>query len=113
MEQEKKISQVIQNYFEGTKKGDINLINKAFDKNTKLKHVKADGSLYEADLEHFINYLKINNGMPIIETQILSIDVAATIANAKILFVFEDFIYVDFINILRIKDEWKIVDKVY
>ena len=113
LEQKKAILQVIQNYFEGTEKGNIALIREVFHEHAELKHIKADGSLYEANLEHFINYLETHKGMPVLETHILSLDVASTIANAKVLFVFEDFIYVDFLNILRINQQWKIVDKVY
>jgi len=113
LEQEKAIIEVIQHYFEGAKSGNTTLIHRAFDKNAKLKHVKADGSLYEADLQHFITYLETNKGMPVLETHILSIDIVSSIANAKVLFVFQDFIYVDFLNILQVEDDWKIVDKVY
>lgn len=111
--EEKAITEVIQDYFEGTKTGNTALIRQAFDKNVKLKHIKIDGSLYEADLEHFTTYLETNKGMPVLETRILSVDIVSTVANAKVLFVFQDFLYIDFLNILQVEDNWKIVDKVY
>ncbi len=113
LEQEKAIMQVVEDYFEGTRTGDIKLIHNAFDKDAKLKHVKVDGRLFEADLKHFTEYLTAKQGMPVLATHILSIDIASTIATVKVLFVFEDFIYIDFLHILQIGNSWKIVDKVY
>lgn len=51
--------------------------------------------------------------MPVLETHILDIEITERVAKVKVIFVFEDFVYVDYLNLLQIKNQWKIVDKVY
>ena len=108
-----KVREVVQWYFEGAKSGDASYIKKAFHAQAKLKHIKADGGLFEADLAHFIHYIEENGAMPVLETKILSVDITETAASVKALFVFDSFVYVDYLNLLKVQDQWVIVDKVY
>ncbi len=108
-----KVRQVINDYFNGSKTGNTDLIKKSFHSGCKLKHIKEDKTIYEADLNHFLNYLSENQGIPILTTQILKLDVCKNAANAKCSLYLKDYYYIDYLNLLKIDGEWKIVDKIY
>lgn len=107
------ITETVERYFKATQTGESKYLSQAFHMDAKLKHIKEDGTLYEADLNHFSNYLDTNGPMPVLETKILSIDTHETGASVKAQFTFNDFTYTDYLNLLKIEGEWKIVDKIY
>lgn len=107
------VNETVEKYFSGCKRGDASLIQEAFHPACKLKHITSENTLFEADLVHFINFLQKNGPMPILQTQVLEVDVFETAASVKALFLMDGFIYLDYLNLLKVEGEWKIVDKIY
>lgn len=107
------VKEIVEKYFSGCKRGDTSLIQEAFHPSCKLKHITSENTLFEAGLTHFINFLQKNGPMPILQTQVLEVDVFETAASVKALFLMDGFIYLDYLNLLKVEGEWKIVDKIY
>lgn len=50
---------------------------------------------------------------PAVRCEIASLEVAGDAARAKIILDYPTFRFIDFMHLIRLKDGWKIVDKVY
>lgn len=105
------INETLLDYIEGTSNGEPNRLYKAFDKDFNLYYIKKD-SLHVIDGEKYINNFKLgekNNRIG----KVLSIDYEGTAAIAKIevLMPDRDRIAIDYMLLLKIKGEWKIIHK--
>lgn len=105
------INETLLNYIEGTSNGEPDRLKKAFYKDFNLYYIKT-GSLSIIDGEKYINNFKLgkkNNRIG----KVLSIDYEgdAAIAKIEVLMPDRDRIAIDYMLLLKIKGEWKIIHK--
>ncbi|WP_411030405.1 nuclear transport factor 2 family protein [Spongiimicrobium sp. 3-5] len=105
------INKTLLNYIEGTSNGEPNRLNKAFHKGFNLYYIKND-TLSIIDGEKYISNFKLgkkNNRIG----KVLSVDYEgdAAIAKIEVLMPDRDRIAIDYMLLLKIKGEWKIIHK--
>ncbi len=98
-------------YFKGRKEGNVQLLATAFDENASLITVKNN----EEIVTSIADYLKMvgAKGSVTCKTEILTINVAGTIAMAKTRFDYGPVAYIDFLMLEKRNDTWKIKLKLY
>jgi len=106
------IETTINHYFNGMIKHDAASFEKAFNTKASMKWVDDKG--YQdvnavAALSEYVN----NNDPAETETRIMSINITGDAANAQLELEYATFYFVDFMHLLKIDGEWKIVSKTY
>ncbi len=109
--EEEKITQTIDLYFEGWMTGDTTLIGKAMHRTCQLKNIK-DNDVIIYDRATYLSFFKLRPRRKNAGGEIISIDVTNTIASAKVFIYTEEYLYTDYFNMMKIEDEWYIVDKI-
>lgn len=110
-----KVKEVIQTYSQGYQNADVALIQKAFHPDTNLLSVDA-GHLDKTTMNDWIKNLEDRHqrhDFRKAELKILSIDVKDYTSVVKLRLKFEKFIFTDYLSLLKINNEWKIVGKIY
>ena len=105
------INKVLYHYIEGTANGEPDRLKKAFDENFNLYFV-ANDSLRVWSGKQYVKGVKPGRKSNRIG-KVLSIDYEgnAAIAKIEILMPARKRIYTDYLMLLKIKDEWKIIHK--
>ncbi|MBC9795040.1 nuclear transport factor 2 family protein [Sinomicrobium weinanense] len=99
-------------YLEGGTNNDFEVLQKAFHANATMKSVNAEGYKEGNALEIFKE--KVKPGPPQDRiTRIVSVSISGNTANARLEAEYTDFTYIDYINLLKIEGEWKIVGKIF
>lgn len=107
----KSIKKVIGYYFEGATKAEIDQLKKAFHKVCVLRWV-VDGKLTERPRDDW--FAKIKSGGPSQRAnEIESISITGNAASVKVMCDLPHAQYVDYISLLKIEGEWKIVAKIF
>jgi len=107
------ISSVIQSYVEGGRKGDASIMKPAFHKNATI-HGIVNGSLFGGPIQIMFDWVKDNPPATKLEAEIASIDVANTVATARIeLSDWNGASYTDQFTLLKENDAWSITSKVF
>ena len=110
------IAQAVQLYFEGMYHSDIEKLKKAFHPNAFL-HGYGGGELLHLPLDGWLEHVKTvpapaENGEAY-DMKIVSIDVASTIAVAKVADLYQGLRYTDYLSLVKVEDNWQIVDKIF
>ena len=106
------ISQCVNYYLEGGTNNDYDQLAKAFHPDASMTYI-ADGKYKSVNVLEFFK-AGMKPGPPQNrKTSILSIDVAGHAANAKLKIQYPDFYFMDYMNLLKIDGEWKIVSKIF
>jgi hypothetical protein len=98
------------NYFsnEGDKR------EKAFHPSASMKYVDiATNEFKDVPIAEFIARVKANPSNVEAKKEILSISIEGTAASAKLKMEYPTHIFYDFMNMLKIDGEWKIVSKIF
>ncbi|MFL5487324.1 MAG: nuclear transport factor 2 family protein [Gemmatimonadaceae bacterium] len=112
--QEDAIRAVVQNYLHGLKFNDVPSLRGAFWPDAKLLFVKPDGALGQLSQEDWYRMFASSAGKEEQgELRIASMDVTDNAASVKVIETYPKSVYVDYLNLLRIKDRWTIVNKIY
>lgn len=106
-----KVEKTINNYFEGRKNANIAQLQNAFSNNAKLYTVKDNIELI-IPLKLYLDKVK-TNGKQKVATQILDGAITGNIANFKTKFSYSKFSYTDYLLLLKINNEWKIINKTF
>lgn len=101
----------LNNYLDGGTQGDTARLNKAFHPNAMQRYVGSDGRLKDMAIRVFIS--KVPAGGVKRTTRIVSYNYIGNSATATTESVHESFKFIDFLNLLKFGDEWKIVSRVY
>ena len=109
------IRAAIEHYFQGHATGDGAQFAKVFHPESKLFWVGADGALMQRTSA---DYIKGASGKPAADEaqrkrRIESIDVAGTAAMVKVVLDYPATTFTDYMSMLKINGEWKIVNKTY
>ena len=107
------ISSVIASYVEGGRKGDASIMMPAFHKNATI-HGIVNGSLFGGPIQILFDWVKDNSPATKLEAEIVNIDVANTVATARVeLSNWNDARYTDQFTLLKENDVWTITSKVF
>ncbi len=107
------ISSVIQTYVEGGRKGDASIMKPSFRKNAII-HGHTDGGLLAGPIQLMFDYITENPPAPNLEAKIVNIDLANTVATARV--ELTDWLgtrYTDQFTLLKENGTWTITSKVF
>jgi len=108
------VAQTVNYYLEGGTNNDFNSLKKAFHKDATMKFVGDDGYKEVNALEFFGKGAKDKPGpKQNRKTYISQINISGTAANARLEIVYPEVTLIDFMNLLKIDGEWKIVNKIF
>jgi len=107
------ISSVIQSYVEGGRKGDASIMKPAFHKNATI-HGMVNGSLFGGPIQIMFDWVKDNPPATKLEAEIANIDLANTVATARIeLSNWNGARYTDQFTLQKENGSWSITSKVF
>ncbi len=107
------ISSVIQIYVEGGRKGDATIMKRAFRENATI-HGYTAGGLRAGPIQLMFDYITQSPPAPNLEAKIVNIDLANTIATARV--ELTDWLgtrYTDQFTLLKENGTWTITSKVF
>ncbi len=107
------ISSVIQIYVEGGRKGDATIMKRAFRENATI-HGHTAGGLLAGPIQLMFDFITESPPAPNLEAKIVSIDLANTVATARV--ELTDWLgtrYTDQFTLLKENGTWTITSKVF
>lgn len=111
---EAQVRQTVETYLHGLKFNDVPSLKKAFYPEAKLFFVKQDGSLGQLSQEQWYKGFESTAGKEEEgDLKIVSVDVTGNAASVKVREEYPKSIYTDYISLLKLGGEWKIVNKIY
>jgi Putative lumazine-binding len=94
--------------------GDGNRMEKAFHPSASMKYIDAaTGEFKDVPIADFIARVKANTTKSERKIEIVSVNVEGAAANGKIKIETDKVIMYDYMNMLKINGEWKIVSKIF
>lgn len=106
------IVQAVNYYLEGGTNNDFEMLSKAFHPTATMKYITDEGYKEVNALDFFKKAMK--PGPPQKRhTRIADISYAGHAANARLEIEYETFTFIDFMNLLKIEGEWKVVNKIF
>jgi Putative lumazine-binding len=95
--------------------GEGSRVEKAFDPSASMKYIDAQsGEFKDVPIADFIARIKASTGgAPKRKIEIVSMNIEGNAAQAKIKIETEKVILYDYMNLLKINNEWKIVSKIF
>jgi hypothetical protein len=111
---EAKVRAVVEQYLHGLKFNDVASFKAAFWPDAKLYWVKRDSTLGQLSQEEWYkSFVAVAGKEEPGELSIVSVNVTDNAASVKVLETYPKSLYVDYLNLLRINGEWRIVNKIY
>lgn len=108
------IRETVQQYLHGLKFNDVESLKKAFYPEAKLFFVKKNGELGQLTQAQWYEGFKGSAGKEEQgELQIAALDVTGTVASVKVEEDYPTSHYTDYVSLLKLNGEWKIVNKVF
>ena len=106
------IEKTLNYYLEGGTNNDFEMLSKAFHKNASMKFISNNIYKEVNAIEFFKKIIKPGPRQNR-KTKITYIDINGFTASSKIEIEYETMILTDYMNLLKIDGEWKIVSKIY
>lgn len=106
------IKKTLNYYLEGGTNNDFETLQRAFHKGATMKFINDEG--YQS--VNAVDFFKANiePGPPQKrKTRIVSINISGNAANAKLEIEYDDFMFIDYMNLLKIDGDWKVVGKIF
>ena len=108
------VRQTVETYMHGLKFNDVSSFKKSFYPEAKLFFVKKDGSLGQLTQEQWYKGFEASAGKQEKgELTIVATDITGKAASVKVREVYPTSIYTDYVSLLKLGTEWKIVNKIY
>lgn len=112
--EEKNVRAVVEDYLHGLKFNDVPSFQRAFWPDAKLLFLNRDQSLGQLSQADWYKGFAASAGKEEQgDLKITSVDITGDIASVKVTETYPKSIYVDYLNMLRVKGKWMIVNKVY
>lgn len=105
------IEKTINHYFDGMINHNASSIEKAFQSGASMKWM-AEKYMDVNAVEALSDYVNSNDPVKT-KTRIVSINIVGDAANAQLELEYESFYFIDFMHLMKIEGEWKIVSKTY
>ncbi len=106
------IAETVNYYLEGGTNNDFETLKKAFHETATMRYITDDGYQDVNAVEFFGNVMKPGPAQNR-KTRIVSIDVAGHAAFAKLEIEYPTFSFIDYMHLLKIDGDWKIVSKIF
>ena len=111
---EARVRQTVEAYLHGLKFNDVDSLKKAFWPDAKLLYLKKDKTLGQLTQEQWYEGLRASAGQEEQgDLKIVSINLTGPGAAVKVVEVYPKSTYTDYLSLLEISGEWKIVNKIY
>ena len=111
---EPQVRAVVERYLHGLKFNNTKDFEAAFCPEARLMFVKKDGSLGQLTQKEWYKMFAGAEGKEEQGTlKILAVDVTDNAASVKVIETYATSVYVDYLNMLQIAGEWRIVNKIY
>lgn len=107
-----RVEQAVSYYLDGGTNNDFATLKKAFHETATMKYIGGDGYTEVNALEFFGKVMKPGPKSNR-KTRVVAIDVSGHAATAKLEIEYPTFTFVDYMTLLKIDGEWKIVSKVF
>lgn len=109
-DEEKAVRACLENYMSG----EGERVEKAFHPSATMKYVDPQsGEFKDVPIADYIARVKANTNKTERKIEIVSLNIEGTAAHAKIKIDLEKVILYDYMNLLKISGEWKIVSKIF
>lgn len=105
------IEKTLNYYMEGGSNRDFQTLKKAFHETATMKYITKEG-YKEVNALEFFSGMKPGERVDRVN-RIAEITISGHAANARLELEYKDFTFVDFMNLLKIDGEWKIVNKIF
>ena len=105
------IEQTVNYYLEGGTNNDFETLKRAFHKTASMKYI--NNGYQEVNAINFFKKVMKPGPKQNRKTSIASIDISGHAASARLEIEYATFTFIDYMNLLKIDDEWKIVSKVF
>lgn len=105
------ISNTINQYFKGRKEGNVEILQRVFHPTARLLTTK-DNVFSSSTLTEYLEHVQ-KQGSVDCKTKIISAEITDNIATAKTEFDYGRVKYVDYLSLVKVENEWKIVNKTY
>jgi len=104
------ITTCLENYISA----DADRLDKAFHPSATMKFIDpASGAFRDVPIAEYIQRTRENTNKPQRRSEIVYINIQGTAAQAEIKFETDKYLLYDFMNLLKINGEWKIVSKIF
>ena len=111
---EAQVRAVVERYLHGLKFNNTKDFEAAFWPDARLMFVKKDGSIGQLTQQEWYKMFAGAEGKEEQGTlKILTVDVTDNAASVKVIETYPTSVYVDYLNMLQIAGEWRIVNKIY
>ncbi|WP_299437599.1 nuclear transport factor 2 family protein [uncultured Aquimarina sp.] len=107
----KLVEQTVNYYLEGGTNNDFETLKKAFHKTATMKYIN-DGYQEVNAIDFFKKVMKPGPKQDR-KTSIASIDISGHAASARLEIEYATFTFIDYMNLLKIDGEWKVVSKIF
>jgi hypothetical protein len=112
--EEQPVRAVVERYLHGLKFNDVASLQAAFWPQALLLFVQRDGSLGQLTQADWYKGFAANAGKEEQgELRIIAVDITGDAASVKVVETYPNSIYTDYLNLLRVKGAWRIVNKIY
>lgn len=106
------VEQTVNYYLDGGTNNDFETLKKAFHETATMKFIGKEGYTEVNAIEFFGKGMKPGPKQDR-QTRIADITIAGDAANARLEIEYSTFTFIDFMNLLKIDGEWKIVNKIF
>ncbi|WP_103071297.1 nuclear transport factor 2 family protein [Aquimarina sediminis] len=106
------VEKAVQYYLEGGTNNDFETLKKAFHKTATMRYIKK-GSYTEVNALEFFEKVMKPGPKQNRKTNIDYINITGHAANAKLEIEYPGFTFIDYMNLLKIDGEWKVVSKIF
>ena len=106
------VAKTVNYYLEGGTNNDFETLKKAFHETATMKYITKEG-YKEVNALEFFSGMDASKPKQNRETRIEDITISGHAANARLEIEYPTFMFIDFMNLLKIDGEWKIVNKIF
>ena len=108
------VRQTVETCLHGLKFNDIESLKRTFHPEAKLFFVRKNGELGQLTQEQWYKGFEKSAGKEEKgDLQIRSVDVTGKATSVKVVEIYEESTYTDYISLLRLADGWEIVNKIF
>ncbi|MFS4469696.1 nuclear transport factor 2 family protein [Maribacter sp. 2210JD10-5] len=108
----REVEKTVSYYLDGGTNNDFETLKKAFHKDATMKFIR-NGEYKEVNAIKFFKKAVKPGPKQNRKTSIVSTDVTGNAAAAKLKIEYERFNFIDYMNLLKIDGEWKVVNKIF
>ena len=106
------VAQTVNYYLDGGTNNDFETLRKAFHKNATMKYITDEG-YKEVNALEFFSGMDPSKPKQNRQTRIADITISGHAANARLEIDYPTFTFIDYMNLLKLDGEWKIVNKIF